>query len=65
MTGRGKYRHWSSAFEAVFGLTPESFYEQFAVARPQIKRAVTGATEEEADATQREGRWLTTLLFQV
>ena len=63
MTSRGKYRHWSTAFEAVFGLTPESFYEQFAVARPQMKRVVTGATEEEADATQREGLWLTTILY--
>lgn len=63
MTQRGEYREWHEAFEAKFGLTPDEFYTQFEEARPEFERIVTGGTEEDADAEEREGIWLSTPLY--
>ena len=62
MTGRGKHRHWNEAFEAHFGLSPDSFYRYFAPEGSLPKRVITGATKAEADPSERTGLWLTTVL---
>ena len=62
-TLRGEHRTWREAFLAWFGLTPAQFYARFANERPEIERIVTGATDQEADAADREGIWLSTPLY--
>ena len=47
--------HWEDAFEDAFGIRPAAFYAEFAASKPQMERAVTGATLAEADAQDRDG----------
>ena len=60
---RGRTPHWADAFEDAFGSQPAAFYAEFAASRPEIERVVTGATQAEADAQDRDGFWVSTELF--
>ena len=62
-TQRGRTPLWEDAFENAFGLRPAAFYAEFATSRPQIERVVTGATQAQADAQDRDGYWVSTTLF--
>ena len=62
-TQRGRTPLWEDAFENIFGLRPAAFYAEFAASRPEIERVVTGATQAQADAQDRDGYWVSTALF--